>query len=131
MDALFRKYYWLVKLLGIGAIAGVALSAGLKFFLAPKLFEPVESVISFKKIKIEDAKKRGSLGPVPNDARSKSAASMEISALNLFCPSCVPQVVAETLGHSRPSITIDTYVHALPCQDRMAADAMDRLFKTV
>lgn len=40
------------------------------------------------------------------------------------------KVIAETLGHSRPSITIDTYVHVLPCQDRMAADAMDRLFKT-
>lgn len=27
------------------------------------------------------------------------------------------KVVAETFGHSRPSITIDTYVHALPCQN--------------
>jgi hypothetical protein len=32
------------------------------------------------------------------------------------------KVVAETLGHSRRSITIDTYVRALPCQDRMAAE---------
>jgi general secretion pathway protein C len=91
MDALFRKYYWLVKLLGIGAIAGVALSAGLKFFGTPKLLEPADGVISFSKIKIDDAKKKkGGLGPVPNDPRSKMASAGEISSLNLFCPTCVP-----------------------------------------
>jgi integrase len=53
------------------------------------------------------------------------------TAATLMIAGGVPiKVVAETLGHSRPSITIDTYVHALPCQDRMAADAMDKLFKT-
>ena len=34
------------------------------------------------------------------------------------------------LCRPKPRITIDTYVHALPCQDRMAADAMDKLFRT-
>lgn len=53
------------------------------------------------------------------------------TAATLMIAAGVPiKVVAETLGHSRPSITIDTYVHALPCQERMAADAMDTLFQT-
>lgn len=102
MDALFRKYYWLVKLLGIGAIAGVALSAGLKFVVAPLLFEPADSVISFSKIKIEDKKKRGGLGPVPNDPRAKAATSGIISALNLFCPTCVPQPIVDAGGVAGP-----------------------------
>jgi len=51
------------------------------------------------------------------------------TAATLLIAGGVPiKVVAETLGHSRPSITIDIYVHALPCQERMAADAMDKLF---
>ena len=99
MDALFRKYYWLVKLLGIGAIAGVALSAGLKFFGTPKLLEPADGVISFSKIKIEDAKKKkGGLGPVPNDPRTKMASAGEISSLNLFCPTCVPTTMDGGVG---------------------------------
>lgn len=53
------------------------------------------------------------------------------TAATLLIAGGVPiKVVAETLGHSRPSITIDTYVHALPCQERMAADAMAKLFKS-
>jgi len=32
----------------------------------------------------------------------------------------------ETLGHSRISVTMDTYAHVLPALMRDAADAMDR-----
>jgi len=37
-----------------------------------------------------------------------------------------PRVVMETLGHSRISVTMDTYAHVLPALMRDAADAMDR-----
>lgn len=99
MDALYRKYYWLVKLLGVGAIAGVALSAALKFGITPKLLEPSSGVISFSKIKIEDGKKKtGGLGPVPNDPRAKTATAGQISVLNLFCPACTPQEAVDGEG---------------------------------
>jgi integrase len=32
----------------------------------------------------------------------------------------------ETLGHSRISVTMDTYTHVMPALMRDAADAMDR-----
>lgn len=37
-----------------------------------------------------------------------------------------PRVVMETLGHSRISVTMDTYTHVMPALQRDAADAMDR-----
>jgi integrase len=37
-----------------------------------------------------------------------------------------PRVVMETLGHSRISVTMDTYTHVMPTLLRDAADAMDR-----
>jgi len=37
-----------------------------------------------------------------------------------------PRVVMETLGHSRISVTMDTYTHVMPSLMRDAADAMDR-----
>jgi integrase len=36
--------------------------------------------------------------------------------------------LSDTLGHSRSSITIDTYAHVLPAQERSAADRMDEVF---
>lgn len=37
-----------------------------------------------------------------------------------------PRVVMETLGHSRISVTMDTYAHVMPTLQREAADAIDR-----
>jgi integrase len=37
-----------------------------------------------------------------------------------------PRVVMEALGHSRISVTMDTYTHVMPALMRDAADAMDR-----
>ena len=37
-----------------------------------------------------------------------------------------PRVVMETLGHSRISVTMDTYTHVMPALMREAAAAMDR-----
>ena len=37
-----------------------------------------------------------------------------------------PRVVMETLGHSRISVTMDTYTHVMPALMRDAADAIDR-----
>lgn len=38
------------------------------------------------------------------------------------------RVVSDSLGHSRSSVTIDTYAHVLPSQERSAADRMDEVF---
>ncbi|MEX0702296.1 MAG: site-specific integrase [Planctomycetales bacterium] len=40
------------------------------------------------------------------------------------------KVVSDTMGHSRASVTLDIYAHTLPSQEHLAAEAMDKLFKT-
>jgi hypothetical protein len=37
-------------------------------------------------------------------------------------------VVSDSLGHSRSSVTIDTYAHVLPANARIAANKMDAVF---
>lgn len=44
----------------------------------------------------------------------------------LLAQGIAPRVVMETLGHSRISVTMDTYTHVMPTLLRDAADAMDR-----
>ena len=44
----------------------------------------------------------------------------------LLAQGVAPRVVMETLGHSRISVTLDTYTHVLPALQQEAADAMDR-----
>jgi integrase len=44
----------------------------------------------------------------------------------LLTQGVAPRVVMETLGHSRISITMDTYTHVMPALQREAADAIDR-----
>jgi hypothetical protein len=38
------------------------------------------------------------------------------------------QVVSGSFGHSRSSVTIDTYAHVLLAQERAVADKMDAIF---
>jgi integrase len=40
-----------------------------------------------------------------------------------------PKIVAEMLGHSTISITLDTYSHVLPDMQRDASAALDRLLR--
>jgi integrase len=44
----------------------------------------------------------------------------------LLTQGVAPRVVMETLGHSRISVTMDTYTHVMPALQREAADAIDR-----
>ncbi len=44
----------------------------------------------------------------------------------LLAQGVAPRVVMETLGHSRISVTLDTYTHVMPALQRDAADAIDR-----
>ena len=44
----------------------------------------------------------------------------------LLAQGIAPRVVMETLGHSRISVTMDTYAHVIPALQREAADAIDR-----
>lgn len=41
------------------------------------------------------------------------------------------RVVSDTMGHSRSSVTIDTYAHVLPSQERLSADKMDAVFARI
>ena len=39
-----------------------------------------------------------------------------------------PKIVQERLGHSKISLTLDTYSHVLPGMQQEAADKLDRMF---
>ena len=38
--------------------------------------------------------------------------------------------VAALLGHAQPTVTMNTYAHAIPGRERVSADTMDRLLAT-
>lgn len=100
MDALFRKYYWLLKLIGAGAIGGLAIAAALKFAGTDKILAPAESTIDFSKIEFDKKKKKRRVVARGGDRVAKAATAREITEINLFCPTCVPQpeVPGETAG---------------------------------
>ncbi|MEE9386287.1 MAG: type II secretion system protein GspC [Nannocystaceae bacterium] len=113
MEAIVNKYFWVVRLLGIGCVLAFAASAaatqlGTSFVL----IEPTGLVTSAAGLAtgdpddeddenaIKDARTRRSVGP-SRDTRSDRGhrvkkAAAEVLAYNVFCPLCVP--IVETGG---------------------------------
>ena len=98
MDGLFRKYYWLVKLLAAGAIGGLGLAAGLKWFFTDDILLPSQSSIDFSKIEFDKDKKKGRVVARGGDRVAKAATARQIGEINLFCPTCLPQPVEPGLA---------------------------------
>ena len=103
MDGIFRKYYWLIKLLAGGAIGGLAVAAALKSVGVGKILAPSEQVIDFSKIKVDPEKKKGTVRARSGDKVAKAQVSRQILDVNLFCPTCIPQE-AETGDASAPVV---------------------------
>jgi len=113
MEALFKKYFWVLKTLGVAAATGLAASAittqlGTNFLLDVEAIEADEDEGEDEDEDEDDAsasgkkrsKKKGlNFGASPfsamtekNDAKARTVG--KIMARNVFCPTCVPLVVA-------------------------------------
>lgn len=74
---------------------------------------------------------RRSFNPLLNKARCPDIRFHDLrhTYATLALANGVPiRVVADTLGHSRTSVTMDIYAHVLPAQERVSAEAMDGVF---
>lgn len=111
METLFKKYYWVIKALGLVVISGLAASAvitALGTQLALAVSEPDEDDDKKDKndkgddLDEDDAKTakgfkklaRGSANatPTPSLAAAKTRTADDIRKFNMFCPMCVPIV---------------------------------------
>jgi general secretion pathway protein C len=91
MEALFRKYFWLLRVAGVGVVVGLVVSAAATHFGVGKLLEPAGELGEVPKAEVDDprqAKRRGT-AYAANTKRSKTGAADEIKTVNMFCPTCV------------------------------------------
>jgi len=107
MEALFKRYFWIVKTLGVAAAAGLAASAvstqlGSWYLLESSDGEADEGGADTDGededddvLDADNPFKPKTLGSAPrNNSRGKDRAADQLRKYNLFCPTCVP-VVAE------------------------------------
>lgn len=105
MEALFKRYFWVVKLLGIGAIAGLAASAittgiGSSVLFAAAEGEAAASADSDGEDDDEEGDKLSDVldatrpkTPAKSFGSSKAAKDRAAEAVrkhNVFCPTCLP-----------------------------------------
>ncbi len=107
MEALFKKYFWVIKALGIAAACGLAASAVMTQFGSYMLFdapvvEPEAADEDQDEDEDEDDKSKskslrfganafGSTKPRPGaKAKEKDRIAARIGKRNIFCPTCVP-----------------------------------------
>ncbi len=104
MEALFNRYFWIVKTLGIAAAAGLAASAvstqlGSSFVLVAQDDDKAdgadtdgEDLDDDEKAELTDlSRPKATTAPRVGSSRaSKDRASEQVRKFNVFCPSCVP-----------------------------------------
>ncbi len=123
MEALFKKYYWVVKALGLIAIAGLAASTAVNF-VAPgyllnvdgKLAESDEGDTDGDEDEdgedlIEKEKKRRAAMRKKRSSGSSNSGTREaarvITATNVFCPTCQPEVADPSLDPNGSPLLVD------------------------
>lgn len=121
MEALFSRYFWIVKTLGIAAAAGLAASAvstqiGSSFVLSEAEADSKASGETDGE-EGEDDEKADALDPLrpkPNATpkvgstrASKDRASTQVRKFNVFCPSCQPIEAEVGEGLDAPSFDAD------------------------
>jgi len=108
MEALFKRYFWIVKTLGIAAAAGLAASAVSTQVGSAYLLEGTEEADSEGAADTdgedEDEDEKGlefgdnpfkpktTPNPRTSSARAKERAGEQLRKYNVFCPTCMPLV---------------------------------------
>jgi type II secretion system protein C len=115
MEALFSKYFWAVKGVGLAIVAGLAASAGMTLIGTEMVLdvpEPGEEEASESDGEDEEdegddlefgenpfrPKSSSSLGGSSNTSMAKTKAVGDIKKRNIFCPTCVPAVPDPNAG---------------------------------
>ncbi len=114
MEALFKRYFWIVRTLGVAAAAGLAASAvstqlGSWYLLEPTDAESEEGGADTEgeeedeELDADNPFKPKPMGAPPRSTnRGRDRAADQLRKYNLFCPTCVPElpegVVAEGPG---------------------------------
>lgn len=102
MEALLKKYFWLVKLVGVAVVVGFAASAGATLIGSKLLLEPAGQVGANEAeaedeaededdIRQSQAEMLEKLSGAANTGKSKIQRAAEtVLAGSIFCPSCAP-----------------------------------------
>ncbi len=102
MEALFKRHFWIVKVLGIGAAAGLAASASITQLGSSALLDVGEAAAGGGDTEGEDEDDEDKLDPdnpfkpkpptpkVGASKGSKDRAAQQLKKHNVFCPTCVP-----------------------------------------
>jgi len=116
MEALFNRYFWIVKALGIAAAAGLAASAastqlGSSFVMVDADDEKATEADTDGEEAEEDEKadaldatrpKSSTTPRVGSSKASKDRASSQVRKFNVFCPSCLPPEAEPGMSTSGP-----------------------------
>ncbi len=123
MEALFKKYFWLIKLLGICVVVGFIASAAVNSIGSRKLLEPATEAGSAELEQDEagetegdedeeDTRERQSKmleklsGTPSSSTQRKTAAADAVVAGSIFCPTCMPPApTPEQLAAAAPTST--------------------------
>ena len=103
MEALLKKYFWLVKLIGIGIVVIFAASAGVNLFVSKLALEPAGEVVVMDEgagetegeeededdIRRKQAKMLDKLGGASGKSPKEHSAAAVLKG-NIFCPTCAP-----------------------------------------
>lgn len=102
MEALLKKYFWLVKLVGVAIVVIFAASAGVNLFVSKLALEPAGEAIAEQdeaeeldeeeeeeELRERQAKMLDALSGDTTASRKETIAGLVVSG-NIFCPTCAP-----------------------------------------
>ncbi|PRP92062.1 hypothetical protein ENSA5_51560 [Enhygromyxa salina] len=105
MEALLKKHFWLIKLIGVAIVVIFAASAGVNMFVSKLALEPAGESIAAQadedehgededeeEIRARQAKMIDSLAGVGDTTKSRKEAIANLVVTgNVFCPTCAPE----------------------------------------
>jgi general secretion pathway protein C len=103
MEAVLKKYFWVVKATGVGVVVMFAASAGVNMFVSKLALEPAGEAVTDKtdedeldeeeeeeEIRERQAKMLDTLSGDTTKSRKDAVANLVVTG-NIFCPTCAPQ----------------------------------------
>lgn len=109
MEALLKKYFWLIKLSGIGLVVVFAASAAVNMFVSKALLEPAGQKLAstddpdqadeddeddVRTRQAEMLEKLSGSAPPPGKSSVQRAADAVLSG-SIFCPTCAPEPIPD------------------------------------
>jgi type II secretion system protein C len=102
MEVLLKKYFWLIKMIGVAIVVVFAASAGVNMFVSKLALEPAGETIAEadddeaedeeeeEDIRERQARMMDTLAGDTTKSRKEAVANLVVSG-NIFCPTCAPE----------------------------------------